>query len=207
MVYLWFSNTVGAHKSPGHRVCSKRRSPSEPPSGLSDASTVALQFTPSRERTLEEENHFTSGQPGSKFQVAVVSLMMGNKFVDDNTYTNKRWSDVSGIELNEINKMECEFLLGVDFRLYGSMKTYKAWVNLVKGLVSVKEQDEQQWQYVRRHASGVPMLAQTPRYSASRLKALHPLTFIAPASSNLSVDVPRTHGESNSYVAARQGAK
>ncbi|KAF8487753.1 hypothetical protein JB92DRAFT_2758843 [Gautieria morchelliformis] len=49
---------------------------------------------------------------------------------------NKTWSDVSGIQLNEINKTECEFLLGVGFRLYVSTETYKAWVNLLKGLVS-----------------------------------------------------------------------
>ncbi|KAF8519417.1 hypothetical protein JB92DRAFT_2828438 [Gautieria morchelliformis] len=130
---------------------------------------------------------------------------------------------VSGIELNEINKMEREFLPGVDFRLYVNTETYKAWVNLLKGLVSVKERDEQQWQYARRHASGVPMLALTPRYSASRvtghqqrarsssplpsLKAPYPFMFVAPASSNPFADVPRTYGESQSYVSARQGAK
>ncbi|KAF8492457.1 hypothetical protein JB92DRAFT_3127938 [Gautieria morchelliformis] len=106
-----------------------------------------------------------------------------------------------------------EFLLGVGFRLYVSAQTYKAWVNLLKGLVLVKEWDEQQWQYVRQHASGVPMLAQTPRYSASHvtahqhrarsssplpyLKAPHPFTFVAPASSNPFGDVPRMYGESN----------
>lgn len=112
--YLWFSNTLGAHKSSPHRVRSARRSrashsPPGPPSGLSDASTAALQFTPSSQFVnfmqkllqttqvsqsvivlslryvyrLKEENHFTNGQPGSEFRVAVVALMMANKFVDE----------------------------------------------------------------------------------------------------------------------------
>lgn len=32
---------------------------------------------------LKEENHFTNGQPGSEFRVAVVALMMANKFIDE----------------------------------------------------------------------------------------------------------------------------
>ncbi|KAI6016881.1 hypothetical protein PISMIDRAFT_11352 [Pisolithus microcarpus 441] len=55
---------------------------------------------------LKECNHFTNGLPGSKFQIAVAALMMANKFLDDNTYTNKTWSEVSGIDLSEIHKME-----------------------------------------------------------------------------------------------------
>ena len=38
-------------------------------------------------------------------------LIMVNKLMDDNTYTNKTWPDVTRIELNDINKMECEFFL------------------------------------------------------------------------------------------------
>ena len=130
---------------------------------------------------------------------------------------------MSGIDLNEINKMEREFLLGVDFRLYVNTDTYKAWVNLLKGLVSVKERDEQQWQYSRRHNSGAPMLAPTPRHSASNitghqqrarssspllsLKAPYPFTFVAPTSSNPFAHIPRTYGPTNSYVSARPGAK
>jgi hypothetical protein len=36
-----------------------------------------------------------------------------------NNYTSITWSEVSRIEfkLNEINKMECEFLAGIDFNL------------------------------------------------------------------------------------------
>ena len=60
---------------------------------------------------------------------------------------NKTWPKVSGIDLTKINKMAHEFLVGVDFRCYVNTETYKAWVNLLKGLVSAKERDAQQWQY------------------------------------------------------------
>lgn len=95
--------------------------------------------------SLKERNRFTNGQPGSEFRVAVAALMMANKFVDDNTYTNKTWSEISSISLNEINKMEREFLMGVDFGLYVDKPTYESWLNLLKGLVMAKEKDSRKW--------------------------------------------------------------
>ncbi|KAF9481250.1 hypothetical protein BDN70DRAFT_803805, partial [Pholiota conissans] len=77
---------------------------------------------------LKEKNKYTPAQPGSEFRIAVAGLMMGNKFLDDNTYTNKTWSEVSGIDLAEINHMEREFLLGVDFNLYVDKVTYESWL-------------------------------------------------------------------------------
>ena len=58
-------------------------------------------------------------------------LIMVNKLMDDNTYTNKTWPDVTGIELNDINKMECEFFL------WASISTF-TWTRRPKsaGLVS-----------------------------------------------------------------------
>ena len=119
--------------------------------------------------------------------------------------------------------MEREFLLGVDFRLYVNTDTYKAWVNLLKGLVSTKEREEQQWQYSRRHPSGIPIHAPSPRHSTSNttghqprarsssplpsLKAPYPFTFVASPSSNPFAHIPRTYGQTNSYMAARPGVK
>lgn len=62
-----------------------------------------------------------------------------------NTYTNKTWSEVSGISLEEVNRMEREFLLGIDFGLYVDKTTYLSWLNLLKGLVMAKERDSRNW--------------------------------------------------------------
>ena len=113
---------------------------------------------------LKERNRLTNSLPGSEFRVAIAALMMANKFVDEyvcvslttfcallltsfssNTYTNKTWSDVSCIPLEEINKMEREILLGIDFSLYVNKTTYDSWLNLLKGLVMAKEKDGNVW--------------------------------------------------------------
>ncbi|KAH9964592.1 cyclin-domain-containing protein [Russula dissimulans] len=114
---------------------------------------------------LKERNSGTIAHPGSEFRVAVAALMMANKFVDDNTYTNKTWSEVSGIELMEINKMEREFLAGIDFNLYVDKETYVRWVGLLEGLVMAKERGSRQWRRSR----------QTPR-AATVTRPVAPLT-------------------------------
>src|SRR6267154_1987792 len=75
-----------------------------------------------------------------------------------NTYTNKTWSEVSGIELTEITRMEKEFLMGINFNLYISKKTYDSWMNLLRGLVHAKARESRKWRHTRtRH--------RTPRHS------------------------------------------
>ena len=71
--------------------------------------------------------------------------MMANKYVDKCVYPffislkglltlcqsnmcmSKTWSDVSGILLKEIDEIECEILLGIDFPLYVNQTTYKSY--------------------------------------------------------------------------------
>ncbi|KAF9033082.1 hypothetical protein BDZ89DRAFT_1063145 [Hymenopellis radicata] len=86
-----------------------------------------------------EKGSGNEAQPGSEFRIAVAGLMMANKFLDDNTYTNRTWSDVSGISLAEINRMEREFLQGVDYDLYVDKRSYEKWLWVLKGLVLAKE--------------------------------------------------------------------
>ncbi|KAF5347047.1 hypothetical protein D9758_011631 [Tetrapyrgos nigripes] len=103
---------------------------------------------------LKDRNAFTPAQAGSEFRIAVAGLMMANKFLDDNTYTNKTWSEVSGIGLEEINRMEREFLMGVDCNLYVDKATYQSWLHLLKGLVMAKERDSRHFRKTRLAARG-----------------------------------------------------
>ncbi|KAF8621844.1 hypothetical protein AX15_007464 [Amanita polypyramis BW_CC] len=169
--YLWFAPppTEQAYPSPSNSPHFMSRS--TPPSPLQLAVTPTfVQFMRKLLETtqvsqsvivlslhfiyrLREKNRFTPAQSGSEFRIAVAGLMMANKFLDDNTYTNKTWSEVSGIDLNEVNKMEREFLLGVDFNLYVDKPTYESWLNLLKGLVLTKERDSRQFRKTRARSS------------------------------------------------------
>lgn len=47
--------------------------------------------------------------------------------LDDNTYTNKTWAEVSGISVQEIHIMEVEFLSNMRYTLYVSEKEWDLW--------------------------------------------------------------------------------
>ena len=76
---------------------------------------------------LKKLNPSVKGKPGSEYRLLTVALMLGNKFLDDNTYTNKTWAEVSGITVSEIHIMEVEFLSNMRYTLYASHHEWWAW--------------------------------------------------------------------------------
>ncbi|EED14870.1 mucin, putative [Talaromyces stipitatus ATCC 10500] len=76
---------------------------------------------------LKNFNPGVRGKKGSEFRLMTIALMMGNKFLDDNTYTNKTWAEVSGITVQEIHIMEVEFLSNVRYNLFVSKEEWTQW--------------------------------------------------------------------------------
>ncbi|KAK2745244.1 hypothetical protein FQN57_003939 [Myotisia sp. PD_48] len=78
---------------------------------------------------LKKFNPTVRGKHGSEFRLMTIALMMGNKFLDDNTYTNKTWAEVSGISVQEIHVMEVEFLSNVRYNLFVTADEWTQWEN------------------------------------------------------------------------------
>ncbi|KAL6721711.1 hypothetical protein ACLMJK_000815 [Lecanora helva] len=76
---------------------------------------------------LKRLNPGVKGKVGSEFRLLTVALMLGNKFLDDNTYTNKTWAEVSGISVQEIHVMEVEFLSNMRYTLFASEEDWTEW--------------------------------------------------------------------------------
>ncbi|KAJ6013651.1 hypothetical protein N7540_008242 [Penicillium herquei] len=76
---------------------------------------------------LKKFNAGVKGKKGSEFRLMTVALMLGNKFLDDNTYTNKTWAEVSGIAVQEIHVMEVEFLSNIRYDLFASEAEWDRW--------------------------------------------------------------------------------
>ncbi|KAF2102702.1 hypothetical protein NA57DRAFT_33245 [Rhizodiscina lignyota] len=76
---------------------------------------------------LKKINPGVKGKPGSEFRLLTVALMLGNKFLDDNTYTNKTWAEVSGISVQEVHIMEVEFLSNMRYSLFTSEAEWMDW--------------------------------------------------------------------------------
>ncbi|EER37416.1 mucin [Histoplasma capsulatum H143] len=76
---------------------------------------------------LKKSNPVVRGKRGSEFRLMTIALMIGNKFLDDNTYTNKTWAEVSGISVQEIHIMEVEFLSNVRYNLFVTEEEWDRW--------------------------------------------------------------------------------
>ena len=76
---------------------------------------------------LKERNPGVKGKIGSEYRLLTVALMLGNKYLDDNTYTNKTWAEVSGISVGEVHVMEVEFLSNMRYTLYVNHDDWTEW--------------------------------------------------------------------------------
>ncbi|TKA42975.1 hypothetical protein B0A49_13995, partial [Cryomyces minteri] len=52
---------------------------------------------------------------GQSYRLLTISMIIGSKFLDDNTFINRSWSEVSGIKVAELNRLELEWLQDIGF--------------------------------------------------------------------------------------------
>lgn len=78
---------------------------------------LSLSYLAKRVRGLSATAHYTATERGL-YQMLTVALILGSKFLDDNTFQNKSWSEVSNINVSELNKDEREWLQAFDHRLH-----------------------------------------------------------------------------------------
>lgn len=51
-------------------------------------------------------------------QVLTTALILGSKFLDDNTFINRSWAEVSNIDVGTLNRLEHQWLQQMGFRLH-----------------------------------------------------------------------------------------
>lgn len=68
---------------------------------------------------------------GQVWRMLTISLLLGSKFLDDNTFQNRSWSEVSGIPVAELNTLESEWLEAMNWTLYVNLDEsddFNAWL-------------------------------------------------------------------------------
>ncbi|KAL7414286.1 cyclin-domain-containing protein [Mrakia frigida] len=134
-----------------------------------------------------------SGERGSELRLLVVGLLLANKTLDDSAYTNKTWSEVSHIDLEDLNRMERQFLLGIAFDLWTSTDEFKAWLLRLDDLQKTRRDAIEAFRPHQSVAS--PAIPYFP-FSSS----LHPSLNLnpygssqRPTSSSSSIQIPSLH--------------
>lgn len=60
-------------------------------------------------------------QSGLVYRMLTTCLLLGSKFLDDNTFQNKSWAEVSSIPVVELNIMELDWLQGFNWEIHQLM--------------------------------------------------------------------------------------
>ncbi|KAK9765856.1 hypothetical protein K7432_005494 [Basidiobolus ranarum] len=95
-------------------------------------STTTLLLALKLIHTMKLRQPSLCGAPGSECRVFTVGLILANKTLEDNNFTNKTWSKVTGLPSMEINQMEMEFLQVLDWRCIVSQQDYLEWRSLLE---------------------------------------------------------------------------
>jgi hypothetical protein len=93
-----------------HQVLSATRLPS---------STILLAFDYLAEHMRNIQTPYPVEQSESELhRLLTTALILGSKFLDDNTFINKSWAEVSGIDVATLNYMERSWLGEIKFHLH-----------------------------------------------------------------------------------------
>jgi len=60
-------------------------------------------------------------------KLVTIALLLASKFLDDNTFQNKSWAEVTGIPVTEINALEMEWLREMGWNLHVDPNGDKGW--------------------------------------------------------------------------------
>lgn len=96
---------------------------------------LGLYYLAARMTMLSGGGIYMTGN-GQVYRMLITSLLLGSKFLDDNTFQNRSWSEVSNIPVSELNVLEIEWLLAVNWDMHispddpqGFVLWHKHWDN------------------------------------------------------------------------------
>ncbi|ETN41069.1 uncharacterized protein HMPREF1541_03004 [Cyphellophora europaea CBS 101466] len=94
---------------------------------------LGLFYLASRMKMVTELRQDMS-QSGTVYRMLTTCLLLGSKFLDDNTFQNKSWAEVSSIPVVELNIMELEWLQGFNWEIHQLMYEeedgFFSWIEL-----------------------------------------------------------------------------
>ena len=105
-----------------HQVLSATRLPS---------ATILLSLHYLNDRVANFPDSVVAGE-NQIYRLLAVALILGSKFLDDNTFINRSWSDVTGIKVAELNLLEMKWLHLINYELHIDPKVsngLQAWID------------------------------------------------------------------------------
>lgn len=90
-----------------HQILSSTRLPSS-------TILLGLEYLNTRMKGLSNSHR----SAGHVYRMLTAALLLASKFLDDNTFQNKSWAEVTGISVQELNTIELEWLTEIKWHLH-----------------------------------------------------------------------------------------
>ena len=79
---------------------------------------LGLYYLATRMQMLSASGNYHHKPPTSIYRMLTIALLLGSKFLDDNTFQNRSWAEVSSIPVTELNSMELEWLFDFEWTIH-----------------------------------------------------------------------------------------
>lgn len=103
---------------------------------------LALMYTYKYKKILALGQRQPFPREVSEAQGFVTGLMLANKYLDDNTYTNTTWAQFLGMPVKDVNDYELEWLDALEFNLCVSTSEFETWRSMLDAHVRSRERGD-----------------------------------------------------------------
>ncbi|TPX17728.1 uncharacterized protein E0L32_002829 [Thyridium curvatum] len=117
---------------------------------------LGMNYLSKRINLMRHNNQALKITEGQVWRLLTVALLLGSKFLDDNTFQNRSWSEVSGIPVRELNSMESDWMRAIDWQLYVDLdesQDYTAWLKSWEDWSGHKKRQQAMVSRERLHAA------------------------------------------------------
>ncbi|KAF1739278.1 Meiotically up-regulated protein [Beauveria bassiana] len=132
---------------------------------------LGMNYLAKRINAMKGQGGTYKASEGQVWRYLTVSLLLGSKFLDDNTFQNRSWSEVSGISVAELNSLEYDWVQAMHWRLYVNLdlsKDYQAWLDSWRDYQDMRKRQAAQASRDRLAAQVPAIDTEITRYNTSR---------------------------------------
>ncbi|MCJ1350572.1 MAG: hypothetical protein MMC33_000553 [Icmadophila ericetorum] len=93
---------------------------------------LGLHYLTTRMNMLSADGNYGLRSTHQMYQLLTIALLLGSKFLDDNTFQNRSWSEVSSIPVAELNVLEIDWLLDIKWTMHidpHDHQGFSAWLS------------------------------------------------------------------------------
>ncbi|EKD01687.1 hypothetical protein A1Q2_04058 [Trichosporon asahii var. asahii CBS 8904] len=100
---------------------------------------LALMYTYKYKKIVSEGKRQPYKHEVSEAQGFITGLMLANKYLDDNTYTNTTWAQFLGIPVKDVNEYELEWLDALEFNLCVTIEDFELWRSMLDAHIRCRQ--------------------------------------------------------------------